>query len=80
MVALIFFTFHVGGTSDDPLSKCLQDSDYDELFRITEEGLPPTQSPKHVLIVGGGAAGLTAAKFLEDAGHKVSKMTCQSSI
>lgn len=80
VMALIFFTYHVNGNSDDPLSKCLQDSDYDELLRITEEGLPPAHSPKHVIIVGGGAAGLTAAKFLEDAGHKVSEITCQACI
>uniref|UniRef100_A0A671R2D7 Amine oxidase n=1 Tax=Sinocyclocheilus anshuiensis TaxID=1608454 RepID=A0A671R2D7_9TELE len=73
MLALILvFTYHAGGTTDeDPLFKCLQDSDYDYLLKLTEQGLPPSKNPQHVVIVGAGAAGLTAAKFLEDAGHKV---------
>lgn len=61
----------VGGIFGDPLFDCLQDADYGELLDIVEKGLPPTKSPRHVAIIGGGIAGLTAAKFLEDAGHKV---------
>lgn len=73
MLALILvFIYHAGGSTDeDPLFTCLQDSDYDHLLKLTVQGLPPTKTPKHVVIVGAGAAGLTAAKFLEDAGHKV---------
>ncbi|XP_072547892.1 L-amino-acid oxidase-like [Salminus brasiliensis] len=59
------------GDTDDPLSKCLQDKDYDELRKIMAEGLPHAKNPRHVAIIGGGIAGLTAAKILEDAGHKV---------
>lgn len=56
---------------DDPLFECLQDPDYDDLHKIIDQGLPPTKTPHSVGIVGGGIAGLTAAKVLEDAGHKV---------
>lgn len=59
------------GIFGDPLFNCLQDPDYAELLRLVEEGLPPSGAPRHVAVVGGGMAGLTAAKFLEDAGHKV---------
>ncbi|XP_019958316.1 L-amino-acid oxidase isoform X2 [Paralichthys olivaceus] len=61
----------VSGITGDPLSDCLQDTDYSELLDIVNKGLPAAKTPRHVAIIGGGIAGLTAAKFLEDAGHKV---------
>ncbi|XP_068173921.1 L-amino-acid oxidase [Antennarius striatus] len=64
--------FWVGGISGDTLFECLQeDTDYDQLLNIVQKGLPATKTPRHVVIIGGGMAGLTAAKFLEDAGHKI---------
>lgn len=69
LVGVVVFT--VSGIFGDPLSDCLQDSDYSELLNIVNKGLPTTKSPHHVAIIGGGIAGLTAAKFLEDAGHQV---------
>ncbi|XP_077467790.1 L-amino-acid oxidase-like [Stigmatopora argus] len=63
--------FVVNGTSGDPLFDCLQDKDYNELLDIVERGLPATTNPKHVAIIGGGMAGLTAATYLKDAGHEV---------
>ncbi|XP_016300759.1 L-amino-acid oxidase-like isoform X1 [Sinocyclocheilus anshuiensis] len=72
LALILVFTYHAGGNmEEDPLFKCLQDSDYDYLLKLTEQGLPPAKNPQHVIIIGAGAAGLTAAKFLEDAGHKV---------
>lgn len=70
-VALIVL-LGINGDAEDPLFHCLSDPDYDELLAITKHGLPPTQTPRHVAVIGAGVAGLTAAKFLEDAGHKVS--------
>ncbi|CAK6972482.1 L-amino-acid oxidase [Scomber scombrus] len=63
--------FAVSGIIGDPLYDCLQDPDYGELLNIVDKGLPAAKTPRHVAIIGGGIAGLTAAKFLEDAGHKV---------
>lgn len=71
MALILVSAYHAVGTTDDPLFQCLQDPDYDYLLKIIEQGLPPAKTPQHVIIVGAGAAGLTAAKFLEDAGHKV---------
>lgn len=71
LVVVGVVVFAVSGSVWDPLMNCLQDSDYDELLDIVENGLPKTKAPRHIAIIGGGIAGLTAAKFLEDAGHKV---------
>ena len=71
ILAIICLVYTVSGSFQDDLFDCLQDSDYSELLDIVENGLPPTKTPHHVAIIGGGMSGLTAAKFLEDAGHKV---------
>uniref|UniRef100_A0AAV2J1U8 Amine oxidase n=1 Tax=Knipowitschia caucasica TaxID=637954 RepID=A0AAV2J1U8_KNICA len=63
--------FAVSGTIGDPLLDCLMDSDYNELLTLVQTGLPMSRTPRHVAIIGGGMAGLTAAMFLERAGHKV---------
>lgn len=69
LVGVVVFT--VSGIIGDPLYECLQDTDYSELLDIVDKGLPTTKTPTHVAVIGGGIAGLTAAKLLEDAGHKV---------
>lgn len=62
------------------LPECLKDEDYNELLDTMKSGLPPTPTPRHVAIVGAGMAGLTAAKLLRGAGHKVGHMQQTASI
>ncbi|XP_068441431.1 L-amino-acid oxidase [Clinocottus analis] len=71
LVLVGLLVFSVTGLFGDPLNECLQDADYGELLDLAARGLPASRSPRHVAVIGGGVAGLTAAKLLEDAGHKV---------
>ncbi|MEW6263899.1 MAG: FAD-dependent oxidoreductase [Thermodesulfobacteriota bacterium] len=56
------------GVHDTPGIKCLQNP---AVGRDEEAGLPPALNSKRVLIVGGGPAGLEAARVAAGRGHQV---------
>ncbi|MEH7074289.1 flavin monoamine oxidase family protein [Neobacillus drentensis] len=42
-----------------------------QMLEIIRNGLTPSQTPKHIIIIGAGMAGLVAASLLKETGHKV---------
>ncbi|XP_076019021.1 L-amino-acid oxidase-like isoform X1 [Genypterus blacodes] len=71
ILLLKMFQHHPASALKKHLAECLEDKDYNELLHTVKNGLPHINVSHHVAIVGAGMAGLTAAKLLHDAGHRV---------
>ncbi|MEY2193160.1 flavin monoamine oxidase family protein [Neobacillus sp. BF23-41] len=51
-----------------------------QMMSIIRNGLKTSQSPKHIIIIGAGMAGLVAASLLKEAGHNVTILEANNRI
>ncbi|KAF3698133.1 L-amino-acid oxidase [Channa argus] len=72
VLLLTLYHSHTAAVSlREKLPECMNDKDYDDLLHTVKAGLPHIKTSHHVVSVGAHVAGLTAAKLLQDAGHKI---------